>query len=193
VSGDPWLLARRRERARSRRLAGQLPDVARALARGVAAGLPLADACVRAGAALDEPASAVLCDAAGALHAGAPAPTALAPLSAVPGGALVVGAVVLHEELGGDLAHGLHALADGLADRERLQGELLAVTAQARLAARLVPVVPVAAAGMLAAASPASIGPLVGTPLGHAVLGASGLLTLIGLALVRRILREAAA
>jgi tight adherence protein B len=186
------LRSRRRERADAHRLGAQLPDVARALARGVAAGLPLPDACSRAAAALDEPAGGVLRGVAGALLAGTPAPAALAPLAAVPGGPLMVGAVVLHDELGGDLAHGLHALADGLADRERLRAELLAVTAQARLAARLVPVVPLAAAGMLAAASPASIGPLVGTPLGHAVLGASGALTLLGLALIRRVLAEAA-
>ena len=91
-----------------------------------------------------------------------PPATALAPLQEASGGALVAGAVVLHEELGGDLARGLHALADGLADRARLEGELRAVTAQARLAARLVPIVPVAAAGMLAVASPSSVEPLAG-------------------------------
>ncbi len=127
------------------------------------------------------------------LRAGVPPPAALAPLEAASGGALVAGAVVLHEELGGDLARGLHALADGLADRARLEGELRAVTAQARLAARLVPIVPVAAAGMLAVASPASVEPLLGTPAGVAVLTASGSLTLLGLVLVRRIMAGAGA
>lgn len=187
------VLGPRRRRRAQRALAAQLPDVARSLARGVAAGLPFDETCSRASAALEEPAAALLAAIAGELRAGVPATTALAPLGAASGGALVAGAVVLHEELGGDLARGLHALADGLADRARLEGELRAVTAQARLAARLVPLVPVAAAGMLAVASPASVEPLLGTAAGMAVLAASGSLTGLGLVLVRRIMAGAGA
>jgi tight adherence protein B len=185
--------ARRAARRQERALEVQLPDIARALARGVAAGLPLAEACVRAAAALDPPASSVLARVAVDLAAGARPEQALAPLAVVPGAGLLRGAVVLHDELGGDLAHGLHALADGLADRARLDGELRAVTAQARLAARLVPGVPVATAAMLAAASPASLRPLLGTAPGLAVVGVSGALTGVGLLLVRRIMASAAA
>ena len=187
------VLGPRRRRRAQRALAAQLPDVARSLARGVAAGLPFDEACGRASAALEEPAGGLLEAIARDLRAGVPPATALAPLAAASGGALVAGAVVLHEELGGDLARGLHALADGLADRARLEGELRAVTAQARLAARLVPVVPVAAAAMLALASPASMEPLLGTPAGLAVVAASGSLTALGLVLVRRIMAGAGA
>ena len=122
-----------------------------------------------------------------------PATSALAPFSAASGGALVAGAVVLHEELGGDLARGLHALADGLADRARLEGELRAVTAQARLAARLVPLVPVAAAGMLAVASPASVEPLLGTLRGYRSAGRERVADRARARLVRRIMAGAGA
>ena len=124
-------------------LARTLPEIARALARCCAAGLPIADAFDRAADAVDEVAIELLRTCAAGLHSGAATRSALAPLLVVPGGTVLVGTIELHQELGGDLVASLAAVAEGLADRERLRLEAEVATAQARLAARIVPLAPV--------------------------------------------------
>ena len=181
-----------RDRRRRDELACQLPETARALARAFAAGLPLDLAAERAADAVGEPAAGLLRRAAADLRAGARPLEALAPLSAAPGGALIAAAVDLNAQLGGDLVAALHALGDGLADRERLRGELDAATAQARFAGRVVPLVPLGAIAFLRLVSPASVDPLLTTPLGLAACAGSASLTLAALLLMRRITRAAA-
>jgi len=179
-----WSGARRRERAH---LAAQLPEAARALSRAYAAGLPFPTACSRAADSLEEPAAALLRQAAIDAERGRAPADALAPLAAASGGALVRGAVAINAELGGDLVRALDALADGLDDRERLRGEIAVATAQARFAARIVPAVPPLALLMLGALSPAAVTPLVTTLAGQALVAVSLLLDLAAVLLLRRI------
>ncbi len=170
-------------------LAAQLPDLARALARAYAAGLPLATACERAADALEEPAAGVLRSGAVAAARGRPAAEVLTPLVAVEGGALVRAAVAVCDEVGGDLVRALEAVAKALQQRERLRGEIAVATAQARFAARVVPIVPVAALGLLAVLSPTALRPLLTTPAGWLVLAASAALDLLALVVLRHIER----
>ena len=72
-------------------------------------------------------------------RAGVPPAAALGALEAVEGGGLVVGAVALAADLGGDVVRALAALGDGLAERERLRTEVAVATAQAAFTARIVP------------------------------------------------------
>jgi tight adherence protein B len=178
--------AGRRDRMR---LAAQVPDAARALARAYAAGLPFPTACRRAAESLEEPAAAILRRAAGDADRGRAPADALAPLAAAPGGALVRGAVAINAELGGDLVRSLEALAAGLDDRERLRGEIAVATAQARFAARIVPAVPPLALAMLGLLSPAAVAPLVTTLAGRALVGVSLILDVVAILLLRRIAR----
>jgi tight adherence protein B len=168
-----------------------MPDAARAVARGLAAGLPLADAFRRGSDAVDSETAAVMLRCARALEEGDPLAVALAPLADCDGGALVAAAIDLQHELGGDLVASLSGIAEGLADRERVQLEGRAATAQARVAARIVPLAPVAALLMLFALSPGAAGALVGSGAGLAILGVSGALTLVALVALRRIARGA--
>ena len=78
-----------------------------------------------------------------------------------------------------------------LADRERLRLEARAATAQARMAARIVPLAPVAALLMLLVLSPSAAGTLVASGAGLAILGVSAALTLLALVALRRIARGA--
>ena len=185
------LRARLSSGRRRREFAGELPDVARALARGFAAGLPMDLAALRAADAVAEPAGRLLRQSATALRAGALPVDAFRPLAEVDGGALLAGALALNAELGGDVVSALHALAEGLADRERLRGELAAMTAQARFAARVVPFVPVGALGLLQLLSPSAVGPLLGSSIGLTVCAGSAMLTATALLLMRRIVAGA--
>jgi tight adherence protein B len=182
-----------RRRVRRRRdhalLAAQMPDAARAISRAYAAGLPFGTACRRAADGVEEPAAGILRRAGAEADRGRPPAEALAPLAVAPGGALVRGAVAINAELGGDLVRALDALADGLDDRERLRGEIAVATAQARFAARIVPVVPPLALAMLGALSPAAVAPLATTLAGQALVAVSLVLDGAAVLLLRRIAR----
>lgn len=169
----------------------ELPEIARVLARGSAAGLPLADALARGADALDGASAECMRRSAEELKAGHPTRASLRTLEEVAGGRLLVGAIELHHELGGDLVASLHGIAEGLADRERLQLEARAATAQARIAARIVPLAPLGSLAMLLVVAPASARALLGSAAGLAILGTAGALTLIALVLLRRIAHAA--
>jgi Flp pilus assembly protein TadB len=164
-----------------------LPEIARALARGCAAGLPVPEAVSRAQTVVDDASGLLLAECAVRLAAGDPTRAALDPIAARPGGLAIVGAIELHTELGGDLVASLFAVAEGLADRERLRLEARAQTAQARIAARAIPLAPLVSLGLLGVLAPAAVTALVTTGLGLAVLAVSGGLTLVALVLLRRI------
>lgn len=169
----------------------QLPEVARALARGTAAGLPLVDALTRGAEAVDGPAGMAMRQCAGGLRAGHSTQVALLPLEGFAGGRMLVGAIELHHELGGDLVASLSGIAEGLADRERLRLEARAATAQARIAARIVPLGPLAALLMLLVIAPGSAQALLGSAAGLTVIAISGCLTAIAVVLLHRIARAA--
>ena len=164
-----------------------LPEIARSLARGCAAGLPVPEAVARAQAALDDASALLLAECAARLAAGDPTRAALDPIAVRPGGMAIVGAIELHAELGGDLVASLFAVAEGLADRERLRLEARAQTAQARIAARAIPLAPLASLGLLGVLAPTALTALLTTGLGLGVLGVAGGLTLVALVLLRRI------
>jgi tight adherence protein B len=171
------------------RMATQMPDAARAIARAYAAGLPFPTACRRAADSLDEPVAGALRAAAADAERGRTHADALLPLAAAPGGELIRGAVAVNADLGGDLVRALEALADGLDDRERLRGEIAVATAQARFAARVVPMVPPLALLMLGVLSPAAVTPLATTLPGRALVAVSALLDVAAVLLLRRIAR----
>ncbi len=176
------------QRSRAERaLADALPEAARAIARGVAAGLPVADALDRGADAIDGPAVDLLRTCAAALQSGHAPQSALAPIAAIPGGVVLVGAIELHQELGGDLVASLFAIAEGLADRERMRLEAAAATAQARLAARVIPLAPIVSIGFLALFARPALVALFTTPPGLALLGVAAGLTGLALLLLRRI------
>jgi tight adherence protein B len=176
---------------RSKTAGDFLPDVARALARGTAAGLPLAEALYRGADAVDGIGGDTMRRCAEELRAGHPTRVALSSLETLEGGRLLVGAIELHQELGGDLVASLSGLAEGLADRERLRLEAQAATAQARIAARIVPLAPLASLVMLVAIAPASAHALLASAPGLMIIGVSATLTGLAVVVLRRIARSA--
>lgn len=176
---------------RRRSQEASVPDAVRAVARGLAAGLPLGDAFRRGADAVDARTAEMMRCCCRALDDGEPLATALGPLREVDGGDVAAAAIDLHQELGGDLVAALHGVAEGLADRERLRVEARAITAQARVASRIVPLAPVAALGMLAVLAPTSARSLVTDPIGLGILVLAASMTLVALVLVRRIARGA--
>ena len=168
-------------------------DLARTLARAVGAGLPIDHALRHAAAALPPALTPMVVQTAATLAAGTPPDDALLPLCALDDGDLVVAAILIHDELGGDLAASLRAVAAGIDERRRLRDELLAATAQARASARIVPLLPLVGIGLLALLQPDAATALLGTLAGRVILLGAAAMTLTGLLLLRLIAREAGA
>ncbi|ANN69535.1 type II secretion system F family protein [Bordetella bronchialis] len=100
---------------------------------------------------------------------------------------LVVSALRIATQTGGNLAEALERIATMLADRLRLQGRVRALTAQGRLQAWIVGALTPALAGVLTWLDPASMAPLWHTPAGWAVLGIVVALEAAGVIWIRRI------
>lgn len=100
--------------------------------------------------------------------------------------ALLAWALVVHGRTGGDLPALCERLHELLSERRRLQAKLLSSTAQARLSASVVLVVPVFLGASLQRMAPDYLAPLFHTPGGWAMLLWAGVMNVLGVALVWR-------
>jgi tight adherence protein B len=76
----------------------------------------------------------------------------------------------LHQRTGGNMAEVLDRVAEGVRDRAELNGELRALTAQARLSRTIVSALPVLLMGLIALFNPSYLKPLVDTGFGAFLL-----------------------
>ncbi len=101
---------------------------------------------------------------------------------------MLVTSIAVQKEVGGNLAEVLSTLAKTIRARFRIQGQVEAYTAQARLSAVVLVALPLVFATILYAIRPAYLGLLVTDPAGHALLLAALLGWLAGWLVIRRIL-----
>ena len=80
---------------------------------------------------------------------------------------LVVTAVLIQRQVGGDLASILDTISETIAERVRMRREVMALTAQGRASAMVVGLVPIALAGALSIFNPNYLKPLIETDMGH--------------------------
>jgi tight adherence protein B len=97
---------------------------------------------------------------------------------------LLVWALAVHRRAGGDLPALCERLHDLLAERRRLRAKLAASTAQSRLSAGVVGMVPLIVALALHQLAPAYLEPLLRTPAGWALLAWAALMDLVGVMLI---------
>lgn len=194
LAGPPAALlvvAARRRRWRAA-AAADAPAAARALADALGGGHGLGRAlglAVRDGA-IGGAGRSLLAAAFGAIELGAPTAEALRELArrAGPGPwPALVAATLLHRDAGGDLARLLHGLADDLDVIARAAAEARSASAQARLTARIVVMLPLVGAVLGELASPGTLGAVLADPLARLLVLGAGALELLALLAVRRI------
>ncbi len=101
----------------------------------------------------------------------------------------VVQAIEIHRQVGGDLAEVLDNVYSTIRDRNRIRRQIKALSAEGRLSALILFILPCAMFGVIAILNPDYLGELTGNPLGIAMLlAAAGMLAVGGLWL-RRITR----
>ena len=181
------LLLRIRSARAERTLERDLPDALRRLAAELGAGRTAGSALVAAAAAGGVAGEAFAL--AGRRAAGGE------EIAAALAGALgkrarfAAAAVSLQLRAGGDLPALLRSLASRLDERRGVNAEIRALTAQARLSARVVPLLPIAGLALAAFLDAGAVRLLVTTAPGLTIVAVAGVLDLAGLLAIRTIAR----
>lgn len=182
------LLRRRRARRFEQQLPMALLMLAAALRAGVALTTALRHVVEQSGAPLAQEFGLMLREQ----RLGVPWDVALENLQArMPGDstALVVAAMRIAAQTGGNLAEALDSIAQTLRARLQLQAKLHALTSQGRLQAWIVGALPVLLLAVLDRLEPDVMGVLWHTPMGWGVLAILTALETAGVLLIRRIVR----
>jgi len=181
-------------RARRRRYAGELrrgaPTAARALADALAAGHSVRAAIAAAAPPLPGAPGHELRAAAAALALGDATEPVLERLrrrAACPAWDTIVAGILLQRDAGGDLAALLRDLAASLEAADRQERDARAATAQARFTARLVLLLPLAAALLAELGSPGFAASLLAGPASATLVATAAVLELPALAAIRRL------
>ncbi len=102
---------------------------------------------------------------------------------------LMVTAIIIQKETGGNLSEILDNIAETIRDRVRLQGEVKTLTAQGRFSGMIVAAVPFALGLFMYMANKPYIMLLFNEPLGRIMLGIALVNEVIGVVLIRKIIK----
>jgi tight adherence protein B len=100
---------------------------------------------------------------------------------------LMVTAVLIQRQIGGNLAQILDNISSTIRQPEKMKGEITTLTAQARMSGWVIGGLPFVLAGMMAVMSPEQLKLLVSDPLGYLLIGIALVSEGIGIILVKKI------
>jgi len=191
----PWLLARQFEERRLAQASGQLAAVLEGLAAALRAGQSLNQALQSAAAEAPQPVAAFLEAPASQIRLGAPPELALERLSDKFSGRLSSGdwrmlatAVAVTRGSGGNLSEILDQLADTVRERQRLRAQVEAMTAQGKMSAWIVGLLPLGLLLAMQVLDPGMMKPLFHTSRGLGLLLIGLGMELAGLFILRRMM-----
>lgn len=184
------LFARRARSQRSQRVSTQLGDVLMTLGNGLRAGHSLMQALDNAATQSAEPLGPEIARLLREVAGGIPMEEALQRLlarTANPDLELLVTAVLVQREVGGNLAEILDKIASTIRSRVAVQNHLRVITAQSRLSGWVVGMLPVAVFGVTTLLAPQIEHTLTHDPIGRVVAIGAILLEGMGLLAIRQI------
>lgn len=100
---------------------------------------------------------------------------------------LMITAVLIQRQVGGNLAEVLDKIAETIRERVRIQGEIKTLTAQGRLSGTIIGLLPVVLGLFMAIVNPTYVVELITHPLGRVMLGAAVLGEIIGFIFIKKI------
>lgn len=100
---------------------------------------------------------------------------------------LVVTAVLIQQQVGGDLAHILDTISDTIQDRIRMRREVRTLTAQGRMSGWVLAALPFALAAFISVANPSYIEPLFTEKIGQMAIGLAVIMVIFGFIVIQRI------
>ncbi len=186
----PITLLRRYKRQRIERMAAQLPEAISTLANSLKAGfsfLQAFDLCAKEMAA---PISIEFGRVMKEINVGLTTEQALQALTTrVPNEDIdmMVTAVLIQRETGGNLAEILDNISETIRERIRIKGEIRTLTAQGRLSGIIIGFLPVAIAVIISLLSPDYLAPLIANPIGMLLILMAIVSEGIGIMVIRKI------
>jgi tight adherence protein B len=188
----PAILRRRRRAAASRLTQDQLAEGISVIAAGLRAGRSLRQAFELAAAEVDPPIGPSFERVTGRVELGDPMDDAIGAWAREISGAdarLAAGVLRLHRRTGGALAATLERLATTLRDRRSAARELRSLTAQARLSANILGLLPLGFFGFLSLVAREDIVAAVTAPAGATAIALGLVLQAAAYVWIRRLLR----
>lgn len=183
-----WL--REQHRRRRERFREQFADAAALIGNSVRSGLSLPQSLEVLVREMDDPMAYEVYQVLQSTRVGVPMDTALeqwAERMQNPDLDIFVTAVTIQRQTGGDLGHVLNTLAKTIRERQRIQGQILSLTAQGRLGAIVLAGLPVFMGVVLYFINPERMGLMFSHPLGWGMLMLSAVTITAGYVIVRKI------
>lgn len=188
----PDLLVERAVQKRHRAFAVHLSDALTAIANSLRSGFSFLQAVDVAAGELPEPIASELAQVVKETQVDIPMEDALANLYArvpLPEVQLAVTAVLIQRQVGGNLAGLLDQVGETVRTRFRIEREMRALTAQGRLSGWIIGLMPAALGGLIFLINRDYVRMLFTDVLGQAMLVAAGVLQVIGVLVIRRMVR----
>ena len=183
-----WLRARRNRRLK--RFDSQLPDALTMTANSLRSGYSLLQALDVVAREMPKPISAEFARIVREVGFNVPIEDSLgALLKRVESDDLdlLVTAILIQRQVGGNLAEVLDRISTTIRERMRILGEVRTLTAQGRISGLVVALLPVGLCGVLAVTSRDYLIPFLTHPLGKMLLGVGCMMQVAGIAIVRKI------
>jgi tight adherence protein B len=187
----PFFFLGFREKQRRTAFANQLPEVLTLLVGSLRAGHGLSQAMTNLIEQMPQPASAEFGRVMRAVNLGMPISRALNDMAtriATSEIDLVVTAIVVQNELGGNLATTLETISDTIRDRIRMKREIRVLTSQQRLTGGLLALMPVALALVLSLISPGYMKPFFAPGWVRIMPVGAVIMQLLGFLVIRKIM-----
>lgn len=184
------VLLKLRQGKRRKRFDDQLPPTLIAISNGLKAGYAFGQALELASRNAAEPMTAELSRVVREVQLGIPIGEALARMVARNQSddlRLMMTAVQIHAQVGGNLAQILDSIEFTIRERIRIKGEIKTLTSQARASGWILMILPFALGGLMVMVAPTYFNPMFSEGPGRIMLGVAGLALLSGYAIIRRI------
>ena len=176
---------------RSRKFVGQLPDTLQLLSGSLRAGYSLMQGVEAVSQEVSEPMAKELRRVVTEARLGRELEDSLDAVAErmdSPDFAWAVMAIRIQREVGGNLSELLLTVADTMIHRDRLRRDVAALTAEGRISAIILGLLPVGLGAFMWISNPVYMAPLKDTGLGQGLLGASAVAILIGFVWMKKII-----
>lgn len=188
----PSVYVRMRKQKRLAQFDRQIPDALTVISNSLRAGYSFLQSMEMVSREMKPPISAEFARVLREMNLGSTTETALMNLvKRVPSDDidLVVTAVIIQRQVGGNLSEILDTISETIRQRIKIRGDLRTLTAQGRTSGIIISLLPVALCLLLSVINPEYISLLFGHPLGRVLLGYAVISQLIGIAMIRKIVQ----
>ena len=185
-----WMLIQMKIRKRRKDFVNQLGDMLSMVASALRAGFSFVQAVEIVSKEMAAPMSVEISKLIREINVGVPMETALEDINRrveCPEFELITTAVLIQRQVGGNLAQILDNISDTINERIRMKREVLALTAQGRMSAVVLALLPIALAAFLFSVNHDYFDPLLASPMGKIAIGIALLMELLGYLVIKRI------